>query len=117
MVRRPPRSTLFPYTTLFRSGIAHAAAEREHAALLQFSIVHKSPGPGFLLQGSPRQSGASFRRSRASPAIDDYRRRFGGRGKPFAAAAVVGPRRMGRARCHDRPGGLLGYADRKNDVE
>jgi len=22
MIRRPPRSTLFPYTTLFRSGIA-----------------------------------------------------------------------------------------------
>src|SRR2546430_12075801 len=27
MIRRPPRSTLFPYTTLFRS----AAAERFHA--------------------------------------------------------------------------------------
>src|SRR5688572_32365858 len=24
MIRRPPRSTLFPYTTLFRSGIASA---------------------------------------------------------------------------------------------
>src|SRR5438876_5951227 len=23
MIRRPPRSTLFPYTTLFRSGCAH----------------------------------------------------------------------------------------------
>src|SRR3712207_8843861 len=23
MIRRPPRSTLFPYTTLFRSGMAH----------------------------------------------------------------------------------------------
>src|SRR2546422_8196939 len=45
MIRRPPRSTLFPYTTLFRSrgggalvelvhlgvGIAHANAERAHA--------------------------------------------------------------------------------------
>src|SRR3712207_7320410 len=26
MIRRPPRSTLFPYTTLFRSGRAGAAA-------------------------------------------------------------------------------------------
>src|SRR2546426_8924735 len=26
MIRRPPRSTLFPYTTLFRSGIAIGAA-------------------------------------------------------------------------------------------
>src|SRR3712207_7738467 len=27
MIRRPPRSTLFPYTTLFRSAHAHARAE------------------------------------------------------------------------------------------
>src|SRR2546426_10859232 len=26
MIRRPPRSTLFPYTTLFRSHLGHAAA-------------------------------------------------------------------------------------------
>src|SRR5258705_394438 len=25
MIRRPPRSTLFPYTTLFRSGVASAS--------------------------------------------------------------------------------------------
>src|SRR2546430_3201258 len=25
MIRRPPRSTLFPYTTLFRSRVRHAA--------------------------------------------------------------------------------------------
>src|SRR3712207_7365757 len=25
MIRRPPRSTLFPYTTLFRSAVAHAS--------------------------------------------------------------------------------------------
>src|SRR3712207_8438525 len=28
MIRRPPRSTLFPYTTLFRSEGAHLALER-----------------------------------------------------------------------------------------
>src|SRR3712207_8074717 len=26
MIRRPPRSTLFPYTTLFRSGVADGCA-------------------------------------------------------------------------------------------
>src|SRR2546426_6320440 len=26
MIRRPPRSTLFPYTTLFRSAVAHPSA-------------------------------------------------------------------------------------------
>src|SRR5688572_31492250 len=30
MLRRPPRSTLFPYTTLFRSKIAKATAKREN---------------------------------------------------------------------------------------
>src|SRR5258708_26284226 len=29
MIRRPPRSTLFPYTTLFRSDIERQATERE----------------------------------------------------------------------------------------
>src|SRR2546421_6302035 len=28
MIRRPPRSTLFPYTTLFRSILRHALRER-----------------------------------------------------------------------------------------
>src|SRR2546429_6577971 len=41
MIRRPPRSTLFPYTTLFRSGkvfelllvlVLHATANRHHVA-------------------------------------------------------------------------------------
>src|SRR3712207_7229080 len=31
MIRRPPRSTLFPYTTLFRSHEAERAPERGHA--------------------------------------------------------------------------------------
>src|SRR3712207_7310305 len=31
MIRRPPRSTLFPYTTLFRSGREAAAAGAEEA--------------------------------------------------------------------------------------
>src|SRR2546425_5257016 len=34
MIRRPPRSTLFPYTTLFRSDVRAVVGEdgREHAA-------------------------------------------------------------------------------------
>src|SRR2546430_14880589 len=30
MIRRPPRSTLFPYTTLFRSHVHGAAVLRDH---------------------------------------------------------------------------------------
>src|SRR2546430_12840218 len=33
MIRRPPRSTLFPYTTLFRSGLRCAPARRRAAAV------------------------------------------------------------------------------------
>src|SRR3712207_8345415 len=36
MIRRPPRSTLFPYTTLFRS----AAAEKVSGAILDLCISH-----------------------------------------------------------------------------
>src|SRR3712207_7227949 len=28
MIRRPPRSTLFPYTTLFRSSLGHSVGDR-----------------------------------------------------------------------------------------
>src|SRR3712207_8123190 len=38
MIRRPPRSTLFPYTTLFRSA-AEIAAAREDAAHLQSGLA------------------------------------------------------------------------------
>src|SRR3712207_7728025 len=33
MIRRPPRSTLFPYTTLFRSPVDEAAAHRHRRAV------------------------------------------------------------------------------------
>src|SRR3712207_9011735 len=35
MIRRPPRSTLFPYTTLFRSGTAHGRSPRSKAGHLR----------------------------------------------------------------------------------
>src|SRR2546430_6866382 len=67
MIRRPPRSTLFPYTTLFRSRSLHllgeveTGLERRHDAV---DVVHAA-GPraaARLLQGRPqagvgRQSG------------------------------------------------------------
>src|SRR5256885_13121219 len=40
MIRRPPRSTLFPYTTLFRSAaeLVVGAHDRQHAAFLHSSF-------------------------------------------------------------------------------
>src|SRR5258708_23249424 len=44
MIRRPPRSTLFPYTTLFRSGIDNAAgiqkAAKGELSFVQISDSH-----------------------------------------------------------------------------
>src|SRR2546427_6969089 len=48
MIRRPPRSTLFPYTTLFRSG-AHQVADMDHAAQLALRIGHQHRGDAVLL--------------------------------------------------------------------
>src|SRR2546428_5105097 len=44
MIRRPPRSTLFPYTTLFRSNEHSARLDR----LQQFSKSHLRWRPPFL---------------------------------------------------------------------
>src|SRR2546427_10146606 len=40
MIRRPPRSTLFPYTTLFRSGLSGSSAEKLAKFLLDWSSQH-----------------------------------------------------------------------------
>src|SRR5258708_36932543 len=41
MIRRPPRSTLFPYTTLFRSGLTGTGAVRAIARLVLFPFTLK----------------------------------------------------------------------------
>src|SRR3712207_7162294 len=60
MIRRPPRSTLFPYTTLFRSGRAvdahDAAAARPHRRQHQ--------------AGSGADRGEAARRDQADAAVD-----------------------------------------------
>src|SRR3712207_8845477 len=41
MIRRPPRSTLFPYTTLFRSELAHRHVPRDHHVVDQRKRQHE----------------------------------------------------------------------------
>src|SRR2546430_13103991 len=53
MIRRPPRSTLFPYTTLFRSGLG-----RERRAAVRLLPV----GPDHERRGAARQGEAPDRR-------------------------------------------------------
>jgi len=47
MIRRPPRSTLFPYTTLFRSGQQRAALERLGAQVIEHPAIAILPPESF----------------------------------------------------------------------
>src|SRR2546427_11382893 len=73
MIRRPPRSTLFPYTTLFRS--LEEAIDRFRTAVRlnpEDASVYYSLGRALLAQGQPRDAVAPLREAlRLSP--DDAR--------------------------------------------
>src|SRR2546425_9781135 len=42
MIRRPPRSTLFPYTTLFRSSIRHPQTDAAHFDVIILAVRRRS---------------------------------------------------------------------------
>src|SRR5258708_24500773 len=52
MIRRPPRSTLFPYTTLFRSGHPLLAAGPDHR---DAGVIGAAPDPLQLPSDMPRR--------------------------------------------------------------
>src|SRR3712207_8505223 len=60
MIRRPPRSTLFPYTTLFRSSIAERIGRSREAVRL-WSIGRT--GPGGFPAPAQRYLGTTYYRS------------------------------------------------------
>src|SRR5258708_40357855 len=91
MIRRPPRSTLFPYTTLFRSASVRDRAvlherpilEALHARLqycaLAGDLLH--PGPDAI--GAEHRGQGLARRRRGGPAL-----RRAARHRPCAAAEL-----------------------------
>src|SRR5258708_14285342 len=52
MIRRPPRSTLFPYTTLFRSAFNFASGRGETAVTMKPWISSKIPSPSTSSPGT-----------------------------------------------------------------
>src|SRR3989442_6113812 len=50
MIRRPPRSTLFPYTTLFRSDAAYAARPRFRGSFRFGDVYLRLRGPLDLVE-------------------------------------------------------------------
>src|SRR3989449_6156587 len=88
MIRRPPRSTLFPYTTLFRSRAA-AAAVGVAVDLVRESVIDQHTA---LLRVPPRELGKIF-----LPVLDPKDKeqalakgRLLARGLPAAPGGAVG---------------------------
>src|SRR5256885_5710527 len=68
MIRRPPRSTLFPYTTLFRSQAEHSRVpagpeRRHHAALFEPGKVQVDTRVRLFRRGLPRARALEDRKS------------------------------------------------------
>src|SRR3712207_8547396 len=59
MIRRPPRSTLFPYTTLFRSGDGTDPAEAARLLAEVIAHVRGGEGPALVRLTVPRLSSHS----------------------------------------------------------
>src|SRR3712207_7979136 len=73
MIRRPPRSTLFPYTTLFRSRVL----EQPFARLVQAHLLNAGERPAgdvdialVLRRPQPERAGARTRRDRKSTRLN-----------------------------------------------
>src|SRR3712207_7680314 len=67
MIRRPPRSTLFPYTTLFRSWVSVAPRADFEAHLQRTRVLKPVPGEGvwtvpcFVVRKDSRRRGIATR--------------------------------------------------------
>src|SRR3712207_7873532 len=56
MIRRPPRSTLFPYTTLFRSRVRHEAAGSSTLGALHGAVHRKHEQVGDAVRSEEHTS-------------------------------------------------------------
>src|SRR5258707_1951674 len=65
MIRRPPRSTLFPYTTLFRSTEAVVSAMQTLCSLVTLPTQPNLVGSYFAAEPRHRQHAADGRRGRS----------------------------------------------------
>src|SRR3712207_5072542 len=115
MIRRPPRSTLFPYTTLFRSeaGPARDGRAEADARGAPEHLAVPDPGPRravWAARGGQDRGAAPQGRRRGAhlPRREDRTRPRGAARRSGGARALVrepGPLRAAGARPHGRPGG------------
>src|SRR2546427_11496323 len=104
MIRRPPRSTLFPYTTLFRSRVAsknHVKTAHPAGGGLSFSgLAAASPSPDFSVRTYGLHLLSTTRFAYDEIHSQPTRGRDPGR-QPGDAAALCAAQ-IGRASCRER---------------
>src|SRR3712207_6901911 len=77
MIRRPPRSTLFPYTTLFRSPLTQGGVEQVRGRVVRHRGEPRGPvdhGPHALADGQLDLRGRERQRLVVADPIDDVDR-------------------------------------------
>src|SRR2546427_7913935 len=78
MIRRPPRSTLFPYTTLFRSGLVTGVGGFARS-ILKFGSISVCEAFGYLIASAigvrvPRMQGVWMREAVSTDRVDADRK-------------------------------------------
>src|SRR3712207_9131694 len=102
MIRRPPRSTLFPYTTLFRSVSCYHAK----TGAVELYLNHLLDGPGEyvvvdMTAGADAFASGLFTRFDLTVLVSEPTRRGVGVHRQYAAHAA-GYDEIGRASCRER---------------
>src|SRR3989475_11837011 len=92
MIRRPPRSTLFPYTTLFRSE-RQRSGRRQRGVGLEAPVGRDAANPDAAAGDAPPNHGAQRpdKRRIARDAADQLVERRGGGGEPQGRREIGGP--------------------------
>src|SRR2546428_13764610 len=106
MIRRPPRSTLFPYTTLFRSELPAGAVLRGELGEPIHGIAHRPFVPGREAEGA----GARDDVVRVGPVLD---LRF----EPLPLIAELLEDRGGAVRERERAGEALDHRPTARDPD
>src|SRR3712207_9287483 len=102
MIRRPPRSTLFPYTTLFRSGLKIPTLEevfRRYDPETNYYIeTRSSEAP----PGNPGIDDSSRMEEELLRLMDEYGLREPAAGSWRVPVPSFGPAKIGRGECRVR---------------
>src|SRR3712207_7604041 len=76
MIRRPPRSTLFPYTTLFRSDVTLASLRSQIALVTQEPFLFDDTIANNIAYGRPDATRAEIEEAAHAAAAGDFIRRL-----------------------------------------